>query len=232
MVHGMADSLFLSTPSARRATHQTGGRLCSKSISIHALREEGDRPSGLPLLLSVRFLSTPSARRATKSGFCQVRKTEFLSTPSARRATFSSAVSREQWTNFYPRPPRGGRQTAVHCLPLESSISIHALREEGDPASVGFAVAVSRFLSTPSARRATFHAEPHPVEKLISIHALREEGDLLREVCILPSSYFYPRPPRGGRLRMLLNSALISLFLSTPSARRATKAVRRHNTWI
>ena len=65
MVHGMADSLFLSTPSARRATHQTGGRLCSKSISIHALREEGDRPSGLPLLLSVRFLSTPSARRAT-----------------------------------------------------------------------------------------------------------------------------------------------------------------------
>ena len=65
MVHGMADSLFLSTPSARRATHQTGGRLCSKSISIHALREEGDRTvHGDHLLLNL-FLSTPSARRAT-----------------------------------------------------------------------------------------------------------------------------------------------------------------------
>ena len=76
MVHGMADSLFLSTPSARRATHQTGGRLCSKSISIHALREEGDRPSGLPLLLSVRFLSTPSARRATPTNELLAMKAE------------------------------------------------------------------------------------------------------------------------------------------------------------
>ena len=34
----------------------------------------------------------------------------------------------------------------------------------------------------------------------ISIHALREEGDatLLRRSTRL--SYFYPRPPRGGRL--------------------------------
>ena len=68
MVHGMADSLFLSTPSARRATHQTGGRLCSKSISIHALREEGD-PTNLAAFADREiFLSTPSARRATPSG--------------------------------------------------------------------------------------------------------------------------------------------------------------------
>ena len=34
----------------------------------------------------------------------------------------------------------------------------------------------------------------------ISIHALREEGDPSRQSsCCWCSSYFYPRPPRGGR---------------------------------
>ena len=34
--------LFLSTPSARRATRADEGRLVDREISIHALREEGD----------------------------------------------------------------------------------------------------------------------------------------------------------------------------------------------
>ena len=34
--------LFLSTPSARRATRSAGRVRRSRSISIHALREEGD----------------------------------------------------------------------------------------------------------------------------------------------------------------------------------------------
>ena len=79
-------------------------------------------------------------------------------------------------------------------------ISIHALREEGDLAggrddrAAGKflstpsarratmlvrvkAVGVVQFLSTPSARRATEPVEAnYPVEQ-ISIHALREEGD-------------------------------------------------------
>ena len=33
---------FLSTPSARRATHRTDRRPHDRGISIHALREEGD----------------------------------------------------------------------------------------------------------------------------------------------------------------------------------------------
>ena len=79
----------------------------------------------------------------------------------------------------------------------------------------------------------------------ISIHALCEEGDVRSSCFHILHIHFYPRPLRGGRLRlprgvgrvphisihalceegdlrMLLNSALISLFLSTPSARRAT----------
>ncbi len=34
--------------------------------------------------------------------------------------------------DFYPRPPRGGRRVKTLCLRLRLSISIHALREEGD----------------------------------------------------------------------------------------------------
>ena len=33
----------------------------------------------------------------------------------------------------------------------------------------------------------------------ISIHALREEGDPPVVAVIMSASYFYPRPPRGGR---------------------------------
>ena len=36
---------------------------------------------------------------------------------------------------------------------------------------------ISRFLSTPSARRATLFFAQHTAQAVISIHALREEGD-------------------------------------------------------
>ena len=56
---------------------------------------------------------------------------------------------------FYPRPPRGGRQSCVHPLQRHIRISIHALREEGDSTSTRSASPSMEFLSTPSARRAT-----------------------------------------------------------------------------
>ena len=60
------------------------------------------------------------------------------------------------------------------------SISIHALREEGDTAWHNFFARKLEFLSTPSARRATQAANRRPVPTAISIHALREEGDFTR----------------------------------------------------
>ena len=57
-------------------------------------------------------------------------------------------------SNFYPRPPRGGRQN--HC-------QLQAQR--------------AGFLSTPSARRATWPCGRGVTARPISIHALREEGD-------------------------------------------------------
>ena len=79
-----------------------------------------------------------------------------------------------------------------------------------------------RFLSTPSARRATGSTLPGPGRCEISIHALREEGDEKRAARKKSSTYFYPRPPRGGRLGGQSAPIMQGLFLSTPSARRAT----------
>ena len=126
-------------------------------ISIHALREEGDDGDEVFYGFVFTFLSTPSARRATTcSGHTRMPRKEFLSTPSARRATFS-----------------GG----VRCV--QDSISIHALREEGDGCIVASAVTAHIFLSTPSARRATCHYFCCLQCNSISIHALREEGDII-----------------------------------------------------
>ena len=93
----------------------------------------GGRLFGLRVSVSsTEFLSTPSARRATCAQSVRTSATIFLSTPSARRATscphsrlqrlgISIHALREEgditpsafrlWLlNFYPRPPRGGRQ--------------------------------------------------------------------------------------------------------------------------
>ena len=146
--------------------------------------------------------------------------------------------------NFYPRPPRGGRLNAglAHLPdflflstpsarrataaglrePRPVQISIHALREEGDQLIRTAFIATPGFLSTPSARRAT---EPNwdIIEAvLISIHALREEGDPVRHRPDQAQDHFYPRPPRGGRRCWVCRPSCPMIFLSTPSARRAT----------
>ena len=111
---GMDAFKFLSTPSARRATQEPLQPPECNSISIHALREEGDSWSLMP--------------------------------------------SSESF-NFYPRPPRGGRRSWVEAGQPQGSISIHALREEGDPHIKGDKIWTRKFLSTPSARRATAKTE-------------------------------------------------------------------------
>ena len=197
-----------------------------KLVSIRTLCEEGDPYSGCWCRPFLPFLSTPSVRRAT-------------------------------WPC--------GRGVAAR------PISIHALREEGDMQAQATARLGDTFLSTPSARRATQIPAASPNRLRISIHALREEGDSLSNVhetsemeflstpsarratcCTLlagtPFTYFYPRPPRGGRLSLWLSMSIlpkISIhalreegdraklrfpstgepFLSTPSARRATQRI-------
>ncbi len=126
--------VFLSTPSARRATAANvpeGGPL---GISIHALREEGDQQSLASLDKSVnKFLSTPSARRATAGlGRTPAKLKLFLSTPSARRATYQR-LQQPMRTNISIHALREeGDRGLYQALPGGTEISIHALREEGD----------------------------------------------------------------------------------------------------
>ena len=110
------------------------------------------------------------------------------------------------------------------ATPTMKSISIHALREEGDDHGFEIQPEAAIFLSTPSARRATPHRLGVVQGQPISIHALREEGDHVADtICSEWLEYFYPRPPRGGRLKGQKKVVGRYLFLSTPSARRATQ---------
>ena len=127
------DLIFLSTPSARRATCSTGGRNTPSKHFYPRPPRGGRRPILQKDFTSKEFLSTPSARRATWCAV-HVRALEelFLSTPSARRATSLSLLTLLPSLNFYPRPPRGGRLQSTGSQHHYYSISIHALREEGD----------------------------------------------------------------------------------------------------
>ena len=100
---------FLSTPSARRATHQAARGRDPPGISIHALREEGDRDALVDGVEVIQFLSTPSARRATirlPSAYPPLH----ISVHALREEgdTFRRGKKTKQ-KYFYPRPPRGGR---------------------------------------------------------------------------------------------------------------------------
>ena len=176
----------------------------------------------MPIAMSA-FLSTPSARRATcptvfvissslyfyprppRGGrhghFSQLpSQCLFLSTPSARRATSCALPLCLLVRYFYPRPPRGGRQRVADHSARPRHISIHALREEGDAKAGARNRRTSYFYPRP----------PRGGRRSCSLHR-RRGGD------------FYPRPPRGGRREEIYAKDKIQLFLSTPSARRATR---------
>ena len=169
-------------------------------ISIHALREEGDRRKHImryPSLISIHALREEGDYQVV---FCYPQACYFYPRPprGGRRGEVRHLCIIQN--DFYPRPPRGGRP----CYPAERSarpyISIHALREEGDIVLNIVPLAVAIFLSTPSARRATGMGTvglttPLPFLSTPSARratcCCRSQGHELR--------HFYPRPPRGGR---------------------------------
>ena len=213
---------FLSTPSARRATPPLevevfstlyfyprpprGGRLAvalaaaaKLVISIHALREEGDEVCGADRRICEISIHALREEGDGRRSAPQSSHFQFLSTPSARRATSKTQAYRTRHISFLSTPS-ARRATECHALGAVRRI----------------------FLSTPSARRATFFGKSFIGLCLISIHALREEGDHRPWALGRSALYFYPRPPRGGRPSCQFLVVLLYLFLSTPSARRAT----------
>ena len=101
---------------------------------------------------------------------------KFLSMPSARRATSSRDFLYSSMSISIHALREEGDLAAICSTAPRFTISIHALREEGD---VTLRYAVWGFF--------------------ISIHALREEGDRWAVIEMVASYDFYPRPPRGGR---------------------------------
>ena len=125
--------LFLSTPSARRATQEIYAQGNAQDISIHALREEGDQHSSI-----LNDHDEPISIHALRE-----------------EGDLNHSIPKNDKLHFYPRPPRGGRLRHSDGGSKPSGISIHALREEGDLEKLLFCLADRLFLSTPSARRAT-----------------------------------------------------------------------------
>ena len=175
-----------------------------RTISIHALREEGDAPPSFFGYDGGYFYPRPP-RGGRPSINLQAKSYAAISIHALREEgdllaihihcviTISIHALREEGDpdgtkrlhllgNFYPRPPRGGRPRHGSRRRSGAHISIHALREEGDAAQLQSCRSSHGFLSTPSARRATKRASATSSWR----------------------AYFYPRPPRGGRPRAQL----------------------------
>ena len=172
---------FLSTPSGWRATPQVDFIHKRMSISIHALRVEGDtlfiaffpsaenfypRPPGggrqpwsRIVSPSSKFLSTPSGWRATDYLIHDTETCKFLSTPSGWRATAVCTQNRPALEISIHALRVEGDSCLRNSPQLASCISIHALRVEGDSGE----------------------CRPEP-DGAISIHALRVEGDLVFQI--------------------------------------------------
>ena len=79
------------------------------------------------------------------------------------------------------------------------SISIHALREEGDTSTLWSSSCSRYFYPRPPRGGRRRRCSKRQSGVSISIHALREEGDSALEALVGVGADFYPRPPRGGR---------------------------------
>ena len=145
----------------------------------------------------------------------------FQSTPSAWRETDKKGGIRHNGDYFNPLPPHGGRLFIFVRSDVESVISIHSLRMEGDLLTALWRRAYFHFnplpphggrqiaLSHPELQQYFNPLPPHggrhtPCQMFcdpcfISIHSLRMEGDRQIHPRKSSRSYFNPLPPHGGR---------------------------------
>ena len=196
----IAARIFLSTPSARRATRLRRGWVRRRTISIHALREEGDMARARMRSTSWNFYPRPprGGRRWQLFG-------------SQHKRPISIHALREEgdhlrpgWFRpiryFYPRPPRGGRPGSSQRMPAASFDFYPRPPRGGRPGSSQRMPAASfDFYPRPPRGGRPIAGASAGISSAISIHALREEGDRTQGSDGRSGRYFYPRPPRGGR---------------------------------
>ncbi len=173
----MGSSIFLSTPSARRATT--------------AWMEQNDTEI---------FLSTPSARRATCSGICKSGSFFYFYPRPLRGGRPYTGIDLSGLEDVFLSTPSARRATRVVLIINQFVIiSIHALCEEGDKAFSLMSEPVSYFYPRPLRGGRRVIDGNNAVSYEISIHALCEEGDPRQRTADGADGDFYPRPLRGGR---------------------------------
>ena len=194
-----------------------------------------------------QFLSTPSARRATdfyypvfanlgisihalrEEGDYTIPQVKITGTAISIHALreegdLNCTISSHIIENFYPRPPRGGRRAARDKSRPVFPISIHALREEGDRLLLSGVRKPRNFYPRPPRGGRPKFDEKTGLFENISIHALREEGDGISERPRTAQTLFLSTPSaRRATLSSMAKILRMLLFLSTPSARRATR---------
>ena len=173
---------FQSTPSVGRATVQGRCGGMRGSISIPALRGEGDDPPANAPPKQLYFNPRPPWGGRPALIRCEQINAEFQSTPSVGRATRRRITTAPNITISIHALRGEGDPRRCFIATASTNISIHALRGEGDNSSSYYGRAV----------------------KIISIHALRGEGDLANIGNVKVGTYFNPRPPWGGRQRYFL----------------------------
>ena len=154
---------------------------------------------GAPLI----FQSTPSVGRATEERECRVFHQKYFNPrPPWGGRHFRPVPSFRTW-KFQSTPSVGRATLWLKNLSNFFSISIHALRGEGDPH--------------------IRHREPNHI---ISIHALRGEGDCFTVRMKFGDKKFQSTPSVGRATRYDKKEINKKLFQSTPSVGRATFVFR------
>ena len=212
---------FLSTLSLRRATGIADAVALALDISIHALLAESDTSIRCSLNHYLAFLSTLSLRRATIS------------------PTGAGAPPH----NFYPRSPCGERlygfrlmmavflflstlslrraTLSIFTLPPFVRISIHALLVESDGKNKNTAesqkISIHALLAESDQGRGARHKR-----ETISIHALLAESDFMLESNAPTPTVFLSTLSLRRATRAIIVFGCTFRFLSTLSLRRAT----------
>ena len=213
---------FQSTPSGGKATQSIRSRSRGSAVSIHAFRGEGDRDragfhsdarvsihafrgegDAIRNLIHVACHVSIHAFRGegdrTLRVTLQLGQRQFQSTPSGGKATQQPDRRTRSRHGFNPRLPGGRRPDEDVLALLNSEVSIHAFRGEGDymyaphtrpsrsfnPRLPGGRRLPWRgkrekfmlFQSTPSGGKATAAAAAPAAGDPVSIHAFRGEGD-------------------------------------------------------
>ena len=218
----LGDVIFLSTPSARRATPASVQCMRRAGISIHALREEGDQ--GITLAGAFFDISIHALREEGDSKYFRHSwwNSDFYPRPPRGGRPRCAGCSPLCFSDFYPRPPRGGRRHLCRVPHGLYEISIHVLREEGDCCGkpIQDAIYISIHALREEGDRSAVAVRGFRLK--ISIHALREEGDHSRLFSRRKPPGFLSTPSARRATRSDSSSSMLSQFLSTPSARRAT----------